>query len=193
MINRMRFSAFAFILFIFIFTTMATAKEPVDTSLNITGVLKFTMKTIDGKSQPLSDYAGHVFMIVNTASLCGFTPQYKSLEMLYEKYKDQGFRILAFPANNFGQQEPGADSTIKSFCSTKFHTTFDLFSKISVKGKDIHPLYRYITQESPQKGEVKWNFQKYLVDKHGNLVAKYLSATDPMDSTVTTKIEELLK
>src|SRR5437879_5971006 len=157
------------------------------------GVLGFTMNSIDGKPVPLSSYKGQVLLIVNTASECGFTPQYETLEKLYETYKDKGFRILAFPANNFGAQEPGTNAEIKSFCSTKFHTTFDLFEKISVKGKDRHPLYQYITEDSPFKGEVKWNFQKYLVDRSGKIAARYLSAIDPMSVEVRTEVEKLLQ
>ncbi len=156
------------------------------------GVLDFTMNTIDGKSQPLSAYRGKVLMIVNTASQCGFTPQYETLQKLYETYKDRGFCILAFPANNFGAQEPGTNDEIKKFCSTKYHTTFELFGKISVKGADQHSLYRYITQESPFKGDVKWNFQKYLVDRSGKIVARFMSAVDPMSKEVRDEVEKLL-
>jgi len=155
-------------------------------------VLDFTMKNIDGKPVPLSSYKGSVVMIVNTASECGYTPQYETLQKLYDTYKDKGFRILAFPANNFGAQEPGSNADIKTFCSTKFHTTFDLFGKISVKGDDQHPLYRYITKESPLSGEIKWNFQKYLVDRNGNIKSKFLSAVDPMSKDVRMQVEKLL-
>ncbi len=162
------------------------------TSMSEKSVLDFTMTTIDGKPRPLSSYKGKVLMIVNTASKCGFTPQYETLEKLYETYKDSGFQILAFPANNFGKQEPGTNSEIKDFCSTQFHTTFDLFEKISVKGNDQHPLYQYITKASPYQGAIKWNFQKYLVDRNGNIVAKYLSAVDPMSKEVRSEVEKLL-
>ena len=156
-------------------------------------VLDFTMKNIDGKPVPLSSYKGSVMMIVNTASECGYTPQYETLQKLYDTYKDKGFKILAFPANNFGQQEPGTNADIKKFCSSKFHTTFDLFEKISVKGNDQHPLYKFITKESPLSGEIKWNFQKYLVDRRGIIVAKYLSAVDPMSKELRTELEKLLE
>ena len=156
------------------------------------GVLVFSMKTIDGKPQPLSAFKGKVLMVINTASECGYTPQYETLEKLYETYKDKGFRILAFPANNFGEQEPGTNAEIKTFCSSKYHTTFDLFEKISVKGKDQHPLYQYITQRSPFKGDVKWNFQKYLVDRKGKIVNRYLSAVDPMSEEVRRDVESFL-
>jgi len=157
------------------------------------GVHSFTMKTIDGKEKSLSEYRGSVLLVVNVASFCGYTPQYKDLEEVYRKYRSRGFRILAFPANNFGQQEPGSDEEIKEFCETKYSVTFDLFSKISVKGEDQHPLYQYITKESPFPGEVKWNFQKYLVDKKGEIVAMFPSRVKPTDKDVVEKIESLLK
>jgi len=155
-------------------------------------ILDFTMKTIDGTRRSLSYYKGKVLLVVNTASLCGYTPQYETLEKLYEKYKDKGFMILAFPANNFGKQEPGTNADIKEFCSSKFHVSFDLFEKISVKGSDQDPLYQYITKNSPYPGEIKWNFQKYLVDRSGNLRGKFLSPVDPMSKELTTEVEKLL-
>ena len=159
-------------------------------------VLDFTMKNIDGKEVPLSRYRGKVILIVNVASKCGYTPQYKGLEELYNKFKDKGFVILGFPANNFGQQEPGTDSEIKNFCESNYGVTFDMFSKISVKGEDEHPLYTFLTSEKTDPkfaGDVKWNFQKYLVNRKGLIVAKFLSAVDPMAPEVTSAIEEALK
>jgi len=155
-------------------------------------VYDFTMKTIDGQDEALSSFAGKTLLIVNTASECGFTPQYKSLEALHEKYKGRGFEVLAFPANNFGQQEPGTNAEIKAFCSSQFHTTFPLFEKISVKGKDMHPLYRYLTKESGFNGDIKWNFSKFLVDSKGRIVARYSSETDPMAKEIVGKIESIL-
>jgi len=152
----------------------------------------FTMKTIDGKDQPLSSYKGKVLIVVNVASKCGYTPQYENLEATYRKYKDRGLAILGFPANNFGAQEPGSDSEIKEFCKMNYDVTFDLFSKISVKGEGQHPLYKYLTTETPFKGDVKWNFQKYLVDKRGNVVAMFPTRTKPTDDAVVQKIEALL-
>lgn len=183
-------------LFAFIACPMlsAQAKKPEKSALAVQSksVLDFTVNTIDGKQQRLSSYKGKVLLIVNTASECGFTPQYETLEKLYETYKDKGFRILAFPANNFGQQEPGANAEIKSFCMSKYHTTFDLFEKISVKGADQHPLYQYITKDSPAPGDVKWNFQKYLVDRSGRIVKRYMSAVEPMSTEVRGEVEKLL-
>ncbi|HTX17345.1 MAG TPA: glutathione peroxidase [Bacteroidota bacterium] len=156
------------------------------------GVYSFTMKTIDGKEKSLADYKGDVLLIVNVASFCGHTPQYENLENLYEKYKDKGFRILGFPANNFGAQEPGSDKEIKEFCTTKYHVSFDMFSKISVKGEDQHPLYRYLTKETNFKGDIGWNFTKFLVDRNGNVVARFDTKTLPTDEEVTKKLEQLI-
>ena len=156
-------------------------------------VYAFTLKDIDGKPVSLEQFKGKVLLLVNTASLCGNTPQYKDLEEVYEKYKDKGLVILGFPANNFGQQEPGSDAEIKTFCETNYNVTFDLFSKISVKGEDQHALYQYITKESPFPGDVKWNFQKYLVDRKGNIVAMFSSRIKPTADNVIEKIESLLK
>jgi glutathione peroxidase len=157
-----------------------------------TGIYSFTMKTIDGAEKSLSGYKGSVIMIVNVASKCGYTPQYEGLEKLYQQYKGKGFVILGFPANNFLWQEPGSDEEIKQFCSIKYNVSFDMFSKISVKGSEMHPLYQYLTKESPYSGGVKWNFQKYLIDRRGNVVAKYAPGTDPLEKEVVQKIEELL-
>lgn len=149
----------------------------------------FTLNDIDGKPVSLSQFRGKVLMLVNTASFCGNTPQYSDLETMYEKYHAKGFEILAFPANNFGQQEPGTNEEIKNFCLTKYSLSFPLFSKISVKGADIHPLYRYLTEQSPFPGEVEWNFQKYLVDRKGNVVARYHHRTKPLSEQIVRELE----
>lgn len=156
-------------------------------------MLDLTMKRIDGSEQALSDYDGQVRLVVNVASKCGNTPQYEALEQLYEQYKDRGFTILAFPANNFGNQEPGTDEEIAEFCSTTYGVQFPLFSKISVTGDDQHPLYEYLTsQPEPVGGEVGWNFQKYLVDREGNVVRRFGPRKPPLDPDVTSAIEALL-
>lgn len=155
-------------------------------------IYSFTMKTIDGKDKPLSDYKGRVLVVVNTASLCGFTPQYDSLQALYEKYKDQGLRVLAFPANEFGKQEPGSDSEIQEFCRTRYSVGFDLFSKIVVKGEGIHPLYRFLTQSSGHNGEISWNFTKFLVSKDGTVAARFDPTVDPVSAKFEAKVSELL-
>jgi len=154
------------------------------------------MKSIDGKEVPLSSYSGKVLLIVNVASRCGFTPQYKNLEGLFRKYKDKGFVILGFPANNFGAQEPGTDAEIKIFCSTKYDVTFDLFSKISVKGSDQHPLYKFLTSEDTDpgfSGDIQWNFQKFLVGRNGKVIARFAPSVDPLSNEVTGAIEQALE
>ena len=152
----------------------------------------FKMKTIDGKEKRLSGYKGKALLIVNTASKCGFTPQYKSLETLYEKYKKKGFEILAFPANNFKNQEPGTDADIKNFCLLNYKTTFPLFAKISVKGDDTHPLYLFLTSQQGVNGPITWNFNKFLVDPQGKVVARFDSKVDPLSPPVVAEIEKIL-
>ncbi|MDT8323286.1 MAG: glutathione peroxidase [Bacteroidota bacterium] len=150
------------------------------------------MTTIDGEEKALADYAGEVMLIVNTASKCGFTPQYEGLEKLHRTYADRGLRILAFPANNFGAQEPGTDAQIKEFCSSTYDVTFDLFSKISVTGEEMHPLYAYLTQKSGFGDEIKWNFTKFLVDRNGAVVARFNTRVDPLDEKVIAAVEKAL-
>ncbi len=155
-------------------------------------VYDFTLNDIDGKPLPLSSFRGKVLLLVNTASLCGNTPQYSELETMYERYQARGLEILAFPANNFGRQEPGTNEEIKSFCYTKYSLTFPLFSKISVKGDDKHPLYQYLTERSPFPGEVEWNFQKYLVDRKGNVIARFHHRTKPLSDEIVRDVESAL-
>ena len=173
-------------------TISVNAQEYVVGS-NEKNVHSFTMTTIDGEEKPLSEFAGEVLLIVNTASKCGFTKQYAPLQSLYEKYRDRGFQILAFPANNFGKQEPGSDAEIKEFCTSTFDVTFPLFSKISVKGEDKHTLYVYLTGIEGLGGEIQWNFTKFLVDRDGNPVARFGTKTDPLDERVITELEKVLK
>lgn len=156
-------------------------------------VLSLTMDRIDGAPQDLAAYKGKVVMIVNTASRCGLTPQYKALEALYQDKKDAGFVILAFPANNFGNQEPGSDEEIAEFCSAQFDITFPLFAKVSVKGEDQCELYRMLTAlPAPLGGEPKWNFTKFLVDREGRVVERIEPRTAPDDPTVRARIDALL-
>jgi glutathione peroxidase len=155
-------------------------------------VYDFTLNDIDGKPISLEQFRGKVLLLVNTASFCGNTPQYTDLENMYEHYREKGLEILAFPANNFGQQEPGTNEEIKAFCHTKYSLSFPLFSKISVKGNDKHPLYRYLTEQSPFPGEVEWNFQKYLVDRSGKIIARYHHRTKPLAPEVVQDVERVL-
>src|ERR1035438_10134193 len=154
------------------------------------GVYTFTLNSIDGKPAPLADYKGKVVLLVNVASQCGYTPQYTALEAIYEKYKDQGFVILGFPANNFGAQEPGTNEEIKTFCTRKYSVTFPMYAKISVKGSDIAPLYEYLTKSTG--GDIKWNFTKFLIGKDGAIVARFESKVKPDDPEVTAAIEKAL-
>lgn len=155
----------------------------------------FTVTDIDGKEVKLDAYAGKTLLIVNVASRCGLTPQYEDLQNLYEKYKDQGLVILGFPANNFMGQEPGTDAEIKQFCTSKFQVSFPMFSKISVKGKDQHPLYSYLTNKEENgsvDAPVKWNFQKFLVDKDGKVVQSFAPRTKVTEQEVIDAIEAQL-
>lgn len=150
-----------------------------------------SVKTIDGKAQPLSDYAGKVLLIVNVASYCGYTPQYKGLEALYQQYHNQGLEILAFPCNDYGAQEPGSNQEIQQFCETRYGVTFPLFDKVHAKGAQQHPLYARLTQTAPA-GDVSWNFEKFLVNKQGAVVGRYKSAVAPDSPELIAAIEREL-
>jgi len=151
--------------------------------------LDFTMKDIDGNDKNLADYKGKVVLMVNVASKCGYTPQYTGLEKLYETYKDKGLVLVGFPANNFKGQEPGTNLQIKEFCTSKYNVTFPMMSKISVKGEDIHPLYKLLTDE---KGQVTWNFNKFLIGRDGKLIEHFDSKVKPDDAKLTKAIEKAL-
>ena len=156
------------------------------------GVYGLTMQTIDGKPQPLAAFRGQVLLIVNTASRCGFTPQYKELEALHERYQDRGFSVLGFPSNDFMGQEPGTNEEIKQFCELRFGVTFPMFAKIRVKGKEQDPLYRHLTTAAGLEGPISWNFNKFLVDRSGRVVARYDSKVTPESPELTAKLEALL-
>lgn len=158
-------------------------------------IYQFKMDDIDGNPVSLKDYKGKVVLIVNVASKCGFTPQYEELQAFYEKNKDKGFVILAFPANNFLGQEPGSDKEIKEFCSKNYGVTFPVFSKISVKGKDMAPLYKFLTEEKENgvmESSVKWNFQKYLIDRQGRLVTFFSPKTHITDEEVQKALKVIM-
>lgn len=157
-------------------------------SINDIGV-----KDIDGKSTSLKAYKGKVLLIVNVASHCGFTPQYKALESVYEKYKDQGLVVLGFPCNQFGAQEPGSNEEIKQFCSSKYNVTFPMFDKIEVNGPNRHPLYVSLAgADSAFPGDIKWNFTKFLVGRDGKLIKRFESRVTPDSAEVTSAIEAAL-
>lgn len=173
------------------------ANEKQSTVLSRTGVAVaplygFRLPDIDGRPVDLKTFKGKVLLIVNTASMCGNTPQYAGLQEMYERYQERGFEVLAFPANDFGQQEPGTNQEIKGFCYTKYSVSFPLFSKISVVGKDKHPLYRYLTEQSAFPGRVTWNFQKYLVDRSGNVIGKYDPGMNPLSPAILADVEKAL-
>ena len=159
------------------------------------GIYTFTLNSIDGQPSPLARYKGKVVLVVNVASQCGYTPQYSALEATYEKYKDQGLVILGFPANNFGAQEPGTNQEIKTFCTRKYSVTFPMYSKISVKGADQAPLYVYLTTDTATgiRGEIKWNFTKFLVDRSGNVIQRFEPEITPDSKDVIAAIEKQLK
>lgn len=145
-------------------------------------IYNFTATAIDGRTISLDQFRGKVLLIVNTASECGFTPQYKALQEIYSRLRDKGFEILAFPSNQFKHQEPGSNNEIKLFCETNFNTTFTIFEKINVKGKDAHPLFVHLTRAAPgifRTVDIKWNFTKFLVDRNGRIVKRYSPITTP--------------
>ena len=156
----------------------------------------FTLDSIDGHPTSLAEFKGKVVLIVNVASKCGFTPQYAGLEALYEKYKERGFVVLGFPANNFLWQEPGTNQEIKAFCTRKYNVTFPMFAKVSVKGGDKTPLYQFLTDRKANPatgGEIGWNFTKFLVDKNGKVIARFGSSVKPESAQLTSAIENALR
>lgn len=150
------------------------------------------MKGLDGKPVDLGSYKGKVVLVVNVASRCGYTRQYAGLQKLYDAHKDKGFVILGFPANDFGAQEPGSDAEIAEFCSTKYAVTFPMFSKITVKGAGKAPLYKALTETADPKGEVGWNFEKFLIGKDGTVIGRFKSGVAPDDATLVKAIETAL-
>ena len=173
----------------FVFNPTPTAAPPQK------NVYEFTMKDIDVNDVKLDAYKGKVVMIVNVASKCGYTSQYEGMEAVYKKYKDHGLVVLGFPANNFMGQEPGTEKEIKEFCSTKYGVTFPMFSKISVTGTDQHPLYTYLTSKESNPefgGDISWNFNKFLVDRTGKIVARFGSKDKPEGEAITAAVEKYL-
>lgn len=155
----------------------------------------FELNDIAGGPVKLAEYRGKVLLLVNVASKCGYTKQYEGLQALYERYAQEGLVVLGFPANNFGAQEPGTNAEIQAFCTTTFGVTFPMFGKISVKGDDIHPLYKFLTDPASNpgfSGDIKWNFNKFLVDREGNVVGRYGSSVEPLGDALTADIEKAL-
>jgi len=173
-----------------------SGSSSAQTKGSMTSVYDITVKDIDGKSVKLDRYKGNVLMIVNVASECGFTPQYEGLQKIYQKYQSQGLVVLGFPANNFGGQEPGSEAEIKTFCTQRYKVTFPMFSKLSAKGSNIHPLYKFLTDKASNPkfaGEISWNFNKFLIDRNGNTIARFESSAEPESAEVTEAIEGALK
>jgi glutathione peroxidase len=144
-----------------------------------TNISDIAIKTIEGEDQKIADYAGHVLLLVNVASYCGYTNQYKGLEALNKQFGQQGLRVMGFPCNDFGAQEPDTNDKIADFCDRTYGVTFDLFDKVKILGSDKHPLYAALTTAVEPAGDVKWNFEKFLVDRAGNVVGRYPSSTTP--------------
>lgn len=179
-----RFVAFIAVLALGTLTLQAAEKV-------VSEVLNHTVKNIEGKDVKLSDYEGKVILVVNVASKCGLTPQYKALEAAYEKYKDQGFVVLGFPCNQFLSQEPGDEAEIQKFCTTKYNVTFPMFSKIEVNGKGASPVYQALKAKFP--GDITWNFEKFLINKKGEVVKRFAPKVKPDAKEVIAAIEAELK
>ena len=184
-------------LILFLGFNLAHAQKQMKTGeKQMSSIYDFTVNDIDGNPVKLEQYKGKAVLIVNVASKCGNTPQYEGLQDLYKKYGDKGLVILGFPANNFGGQEPGTNEEIKDFCTTNYGVTFPMFSKISVKGEDIHPLYKYLTsaETDPEfAGDITWNFNKFLINPSGKIVARFDSKDKPESEKVVKAIQLALK
>ena len=170
--------------------------DAMQPNISANSVYDFSMTSIEGDTINLSQYKGKILVIVNTASKCGLTPQYKEIEAFYKTYKEKGVEVLGFPANNFLSQEPGSDKEIASFCISNYGVSFQMFSKISVKGKDIHPLYQYLTQKSKNgilDAAVSWNFQKFVIDQNGKLITSFSPKTSVSEPEFIKTIDDLLK
>lgn len=157
-----------------------------------TNISDITVKTINGEEKQLSEYAGKVLLIVNVASYCGYTPQYEGLERLNQEYKEAGLRVLGFPSNDFGAQEPGTNEEIVQFCTSNYGVTFELFDKVHAKGLQQHPLYARLTNAVEPTGPVAWNFEKFLVNKQGEVVARFKSSVKPYSPELIATIESEL-
>jgi len=157
-----------------------------------TSAYDFTFRSIDGPPLPLSQYSGKPVLVVNTASFCGYTPQYAGLETLYGRYAKRGLVVLGVPCNDFGAQEPGTPEEIKNFCSTRYHISFPLAAKEHVLGPHAHPFYRWIAEELGEAGQPRWNFHKYLLAPDGSLAGSWPSSVDPQAQEITAEIERLL-
>ncbi len=175
----------------------ATAGGPAAPAAEVApaaSVLELEVTSLEGEPVDLGAYRGKALLIVNTASRCGYTPQYEGLEALWRRYRDRGFVVLGFPSNDFGGQEPGSAKEIRDFCTSKFDVTFPVFAKVHTKGPDQAPIYRILTSDSPAaaRGEVRWNFTKFLVDPDGRIVERFEPAVDPLDPELVSAVESVL-
>ncbi len=175
----------AYILSILVLTFQVTAGEK--------SLLEHSVSTLEGKASSLGEHKGKVLLVVNVASRCGYTPQYKDLEGLYQKFKDQGLVVCGFPCNQFGSQEPGSASEIREFCSTRFNVTFPMYEKVDVKGSNQHPIYASLSgKASPFPGDVRWNFGKFLIGRDGTVIKRFGSSTGPMSDEMLKAVETAL-
>jgi glutathione peroxidase len=173
----------------------APSTAPSTAPADVPAALNFKVKNIDGKDVDLATYKGKVLLVLNVASKCGNTPQYTALEAMAKKYRDQGLVVMGFPANNFGGQEPGTEAEIKEFCEETYKVDFPMFSKVSVKGDDIAPLFKYLTSQECKpvsKGDIAWNFEKFLINRQGTLINRFANKTKPDDPTIVTAVETAL-
>lgn len=177
-----------------ILSILITLISGIFMNVNTESIYDYMMKDIDGKEVSLDQYKGKVILVVNVASKCGYTPQYEGLQNLYEDYKKEGLVVLGFPANNFNGQEPGSDEEIKQFCTLNYGVEFPMFSKVSVKGEDQAELFKYLTEaQNPDfTGEIKWNFEKFLIDKDGNLIRRFRSNVKPESNEIVNAVTEAL-
>lgn len=201
----MKYSEIIFITFLSFLVLSCSKNETEEFSgkknINIEGenkrlgknIYDISVKNMDGETVRLSEYKDKVLMIVNVASKCGYTPQYEGLENIYQKYKDKGFVILAFPCNDFGEQEPGTNDEIRTFCENKYSVTFPLFDKIHVLGENKSELYDMLINNSEPSGDIGWNFEKFLIDKNGNIAGRFKSKVKPESDEITGRIEEELR
>jgi glutathione peroxidase len=152
----------------------------------------FSFRTLAGAEKHLADYQGKALLVVNVASKCGYTPQYQGLEKLHEEFNDKGLAVVGFPCNQFGGQEPGSTQDIQDFCTTNYGVKFDMMEKVDVNGAQTHPFYQWLKENAPVKGEVQWNFEKFLIDKKGAVVGRYKSGVTPESSELKTAIEKAI-
>jgi len=191
--TRRNLNAFATLALLLALPGAALAETAGEQREEPASLLHLEARRLGGDTESLDRYRGQVLLVVNTASRCGYTPQYEGLQALYDRYRSQGFTVLGFPSNDFGKQEPGSDPEIGAFCRSNYGVEFPMFSKVRVKGRDVHPVYSYLTSlPEPIGGAVQWNFQKYLVDRNGRVVGRYASRVTPQDPGLVGEVERLL-